>query len=295
MFGPSGAGSSRSSDDLHNEDAFLVSDELGLYAVCDGRGDAPGGEVAAYLATAALEDYVSGILGSDDDADRASDELTRPEFSAKTIEHAIRHALHSIVVATRERPDLAGMATTVTLLLVQRGRAFIGHAGDSRAYLVRGDDLVQLTTDQEWTTEGVGTSRTHGVEIESFSIATRPSDIFILCTDGAETQIANPALLDAMHEYSPRLLASRLVAAAHRACPDEDATAVVVRIRENNEFAWASLRDPRSELSDGRLLSLDVVGRRVQHPHPFDRLFARQGANAESQRKPGPRIRALAE
>ena len=215
MYGPRGAGSSRSSDDLHNEDAFLVADDLGLYAVCDGRGDAPGGEVAAFLAVQALEDFVAGIVEDEGSGEGASDEVLRPDFTPSTVEHAIRYALTRIVEETRERPDLAGMASTVTLLLVQRGRAFIGHTGDSRAYLVRGDDLVQLTTDQEWTTEGVASKVPGQPNVESFSIATRPGDTFVLCTDGAEEQIANRDLLDAMHDYSPRLVASRLVSAAH--------------------------------------------------------------------------------
>ena len=51
MFGPRGAGASRCSDGMYNEDRFLVADELGLYAVCDGNGAEPAGEVAAHLAT----------------------------------------------------------------------------------------------------------------------------------------------------------------------------------------------------------------------------------------------------
>ena len=149
----------------------------------------------------------------------------------------MRYALETILERSSDRPDLEGMATTVTVVLIQRGRAFVGHFGDSRAYLVRGDDLVQLTTDHEWTeTESVrsGASR---CGIDTFSIETRVGDTFILCTDGAEGEVVNGELLEAIHGYSPRLIASRLVAAAQRHRPEEDATVVVVRIRDDFEFA----------------------------------------------------------
>lgn len=292
IFGPRGAGSSRSSDDLHNEDSFLVADDIGLYVVCDGRGDAPGGEVAAYLAVEAISEYLEGRLRIEarPDEEAPASFCLPEEVSCQTIEAAIRSALESIVEAARDRPDLAGMASTVTLLLVQRGRAFVGHVGDSRAHLVRREKLVQLTTDQEWTgSEAEDDARGAG-GIETFSVATRAGDTFILCTDGAEEEIANPDLLEAMDEYSPRLIASRLVAAAHRHRPEEDATVVVVRIREDHEFAHAGASDPSDVDRRGRALSHGAYARGTLPLSPYDRLFdksrvvsaMRSAARAES-------------
>ncbi|MCR9096238.1 MAG: protein phosphatase 2C domain-containing protein [bacterium] len=276
MYGPRGAGSSRSSDDLHNEDAFLVEDEIGLYAVCDGRGDAPGGEVAAYLAIDAVSRYLDGLLRFEGGKSGGRLAATLPaDVSCRTVEAAVRYALETILERTSDRPDLEGMATTVTVVLVQRGRAFVGHFGDSRAYLVRGDDLVQLTTDHEWTeTESVrsGASRSG---IDTFSIETRVGDTFILCTDGAEGEVVIGDLLEAIHGYSPRLIASRLVAAAQRHRPDEDATVVVVRIRDDLEFARIGSTGP---------VGLDGYARaRVHRPYarasrpaaPFENLMDR--------------------
>ena len=69
------------------------------------------------------------------------------EISVDTVEQAMRYALEALVVASDEHPELAGMETTLTLLLIQRGRAFIGHSGDSRAYLIPGDAVYRLTED----------------------------------------------------------------------------------------------------------------------------------------------------
>ncbi len=279
MYGSRGAGSSRSSDDLHNEDAFLVADDIGLYVVCDGRGDTPGGEVAAFIAVDAISNYLEGLLrieAEGEGKDRPASFRLAAEVSCRTIEGAIRFALESIVEAVANRPDLEGMESTATVLLLQRGRAFVGHVGDSRAYLVRREKLVQLTTDHEWTaSESARDARGRG-GIDTFSVETRFGDTFILCTDGAEEEIANADLLDAMDEYSPRLIASRLVAAAHRHRPEEDATVVVVRIREDHEFAYAGAPDPPDRGHRDRAQTHGGAYARATLPlSPYDRLFDR--------------------
>lgn len=280
MFGPRGAGASRSSDDLHNEDSFLVADQFGLYAVCDGHGSAPAGEVAAEVAVDAIESYLAGLLrtrdeASDSDPGDAPGADARPEVSVETIERAMRHALEALVVASGEHPELAGMETTLTLLLIQRGRAFAGHSGDSRAYLVRGGRLVQLTTDQEWTSDGTRSEASDAPTIESFSIETRRGDTFVLCTDGAEAEVSNPDLVDSMDDYSPRLIASRIVAAAHRHDPTVDATVVVVRIHQDFDFAWAREVEPIPLETPLRARIARRSGRPSQSPYVFDRPFAR--------------------
>lgn len=268
-----GAGASRSSDDLHNEDSFLVADDLGLYAVCDGFGGGPAGEVAAYLAVEAIEDFLSRALegrkaAAPDGGDGAADPVDS-EISAETIDAAVRYALECLDDAADLRPDLEGMETTVTLLLIQRGRAFIGHRGDSRAYLVRGDRVVQLTHDQDWTTDHRLDERPEDATVECFSIDTRRGDTFVLCTDGAEREVFDPGLLNTLPDASPRLLASRIVSAAHRRNPEVDATAVVARIEEDHHFDWA--RHTKSEpVEDDRGVAVHGPGRRAQLPHLFD-------------------------
>ena len=306
MFGPRGAGASRGSDDLHNEDRYLVADELGLYVVCDGHGDAPGGEVAAYLASEAIQHFLDGIMwesrglvadsqSADRHRRRAAGE-SFPPFTAATIHQAMRYALAAIEDAAEDRADLVGMGSTVTLLLIQSGRAFIGHTGDSRAYLVRRDDLVQLTLDHEWTREGEAVEEPgSGFEkIDSFSLTTRAGDTFVLCTDGAERSMSNEELIISMHDYSPRLLASRIVAAAHRQDPTVDATAVVVRVRDDQEFAWAAVIEPRRQEGHARVVPPLLMGRRAQRPYDFDQLITRSVQNGGSMRRGTSRSSALA-
>lgn len=243
MDKPQAAGASRASDDLHNEDRYLVEDGLGLYVVCDGLGSAPGGEVAAYLAVEALEHYL-------EDVDE-SQALREGTISIETIDRAIRYALDCMLDAGETRPDLAGMASTITMLVVQRDRGFIGHLGDSRAYLFRRGRCVQLTADQEWTQDTqdaqAASAAPHAPSrerAELFSIELQGGDTIVLCTDGAEREVESLGRESAVADTSPRVLASRLVSAAHRRDPESDATVVVVRIRDEHELAWLELSDP---------------------------------------------------
>lgn len=302
MSGPHGAGASRSSEDLHNEDSFLVADRLGLYAVCDGHGSAPAGEVAAELAVDAIEQYLEDRLQPDGEmgpvepagARDGLDADPRPEVSVETVEAAMRHALEVLGAASEQHPELAGMETTLTLLLVQRGRAFIGHTGDSRAYLARGGRLVQLTTDQEWTSGQPSAPRPDAVPIESFSIETRRFDTFVLCTDGAAAEVTSPDLVDSLSEYSPPLIASRIVAAAHRHDPSVDATVVVVRIEQDFDFAWAREIEPIPPETPLRGRVVRRSGRPAQSPYafqPFDRPFGRGPAADRLERARSARKR----
>lgn len=282
MQDPRGAGASRSSDDLHNEDAYLVDDEIGLYAVCDGRGDAPGGEVAAYLAVEGISRFLGDLLQVDArDRERgpAAASLVAP-VSCRTIESAVQHALQTIVENVAERPDLAGMASTLTLLLIQRGRAFVGHVGDSRAYLVRRDRAVQLTTDHEWTTSEHPTRGAGHPGIDTFSIETRSGDTFVLCTDGAEQAVSDPDWIESMADSSPRLVASRLASAAHRHRPEEDATVVVVRIRDDHAFARVGTNDLRGRDAFERARIHAATGRPQRPSPPFEHLMERSVGSA---------------
>ena len=111
--------------------------------------------------------------------------------------------------------------------------------------------------------------------IDSFSLPTQRGDLYVLCTDGAEKEMERADLPEVLGDYSPRLLASRLVTAARRRVPQDDATVVVVRIREDAEFAWERAYQPPSWSGRAGRLSPRSEGRRSKRPYEFDRPFAR--------------------
>ena len=236
-----GSGATRAGDeDLCNEDSFLVEEGLGLYVVCDGAGIGPAGEVASREAVAALEEFVERA------ETQFGESLSRQLASQHFAGRAIGHAMEAVLRKGRSDPELSGMATTATMLLAHGRRGVIGHVGDSRAYLIRDGRIHQLTVDHEWTEQANGGGGSEANEIDTFSIALRPGDTYLLCTDGAERVVEDPVLVSRAEDLSPRLLASRIVSAAHRENPHQDATVVVVRVRGDSEPAWLWLsEEPR--------------------------------------------------
>ncbi len=170
-----------------NEDDYLVGD--GIFAVADGLGGHEAGEVASRMAVRMLKELVVP-----DGAD-----------PGETLAEALSAINRAIYHESLRDPDCAGMGTTLTVLLISGGRAYIGHVGDSRAYLVRDGKIHRLTTDhsivgelvrmgmltepeakvhpqRNLLTRAIGTQPSVEAEVSYLELAER--DRFLLCTDG---------------------------------------------------------------------------------------------------------------
>ncbi|MDH3222760.1 MAG: protein phosphatase 2C domain-containing protein [Gemmatimonadota bacterium] len=233
-FGASAASRDRGT----NEDAYLVHDGFGLYVVCDGASDGPAGEVAAETAVSAVQAVV-------EEGQRTKGAFLRALSGDDIATRAVRNAVHAVVRAAEHDESLSGMATTVSVLLVHGRLGTVCHVGDSRVYLLRDGLLHQLTSDHELTAAThLETEDTYAeVAPESFSLGLVPGDIFILCTDGAQEAVEDPTILAPAHLLTPAELATRVLQAARIRCPDRDATAVVVRVREETEPGWLWLSE----------------------------------------------------
>jgi protein phosphatase len=243
-----GSGASRGGGDgIHNEDAFLVEDGLGLYVVCDGASESAAGEVAARVARDAV---AASIARSEEDVDVRYGRVAR-----LVVEKAMKEAMRAVSAEEGTNPGLHGLSTTVTMLLAHRRIGIVGHRGDSRAYLFRRDRAHQLTLDHDLT-RAVGDGSPAPGEFDVFAVELEPRDTIVLCTDGAEQVVASPAIVRVAADLSPRLLASRIVSAAGQRDPGADATAVVVRVRGEREPGWLELSRPPSGTSFGHTLEL---------------------------------------
>src|SRR3990170_4632988 len=150
-YGASDVGRVRS----RNEDFYLLDDSTSLYIVADGMGGHAGGDRASRLA---VEHIAREIM-------RPKDEITAPptergEITAgKAAQDALVRALKvandTIFDESHADENYKGMGTTATAILVRENEATIAHVGDSRAYLVRGDRIMQITEDHSWVNEQV--------------------------------------------------------------------------------------------------------------------------------------------
>src|SRR6266700_3026725 len=111
---------------VKNEDCVLADDTNGIFLLADGMGGGPGGEVASYLAANTAYVTLKKILP---DYGAQLEEL--PRLLANVLA-----AVHSVVFKrTLAEPALAGMGTTLDMVVLREGKIFICHVGDSRVYL----------------------------------------------------------------------------------------------------------------------------------------------------------------
>ena len=129
----------------HNEDAFAIHQEKGLFIMCDGMGGHASGEVASQLAVDEIARFFIELCrDSTFDWPYELDE-NRP-FNARALER-ILYANDRIFVESMKNKELEGMGTTVCAMATAGSQMAIAHVGDSRVYRYRDNTLTQLTED----------------------------------------------------------------------------------------------------------------------------------------------------
>jgi PPM family protein phosphatase len=231
-----GAASDRGRIREGNEDSFVASGSLA--AVADGMGGAQAGEVAS--ATAADE-----LRGLQDGGPWRTDRL-----AGDALKQAVLEANRRIREMAAGDKSLEGMGTTVTALLEDDDVVHLAHVGDSRAYLLRGGELSQLTEDhtlvQELVKQGklrpeeakrhpqgsiitraLGADADVQVDTATFKIV--PGDRLLLCTDGL-TAVVDPATIRnvLLRTRDPQQASERLVAMANEQGGPDNVTVVVL-------------------------------------------------------------------
>ena len=134
-------------EDYHRVWQFpLVNGVLTLLAVADGMGGAAAGEVASKTAMEVLDESFSRYVA-------ALNEGHPIVGIDKLVDKAIRLANRRVYAAAVRNQGRRGMGTTLTMVAIENKTAYLGHVGDSRAYMVRGRKIYQLTKDHSWVEE----------------------------------------------------------------------------------------------------------------------------------------------
>ena len=133
----------------NNEDALLWDAPGGLFVVADGMGGHQAGEVASRMAVETVQSFL--------EASRGDHDLTWPfgfdpaiSMNANRLVTAVRLANRKVFQAGEDKPDLAGMGTTIVVALVDGETLTFCGVGDSRIYLLSGSVLQQITHDDSW-------------------------------------------------------------------------------------------------------------------------------------------------
>jgi serine/threonine protein phosphatase PrpC len=228
-----------------NQDNALVvispdRPDFALAIVADGMGGHRSGEEASAEAVRAIHEHL--VERGSPREDEVEDRLCE----------AIRAANASIHHIGTTSPEMEGMGCTVVVALVIGDQFWVASVGDSRAYLIRRGELVQLTQDHTWVNarvqEGVLTQEqadTHmlrhvldralgpepEVEVDCWPAAPlEAGDILVLCTDGLHGVLADDAIFEgAMAAKSAQQVAEELVARALAAPAEDNVTVAVIK------------------------------------------------------------------
>jgi len=220
-----------------NEDSYFARSPL--FVVADGMGGAQAGEVASRVAVEAFE----RDLG--DPGQSSAEQL----LAERVLEANAR--IHEMSQASQER---AGMGTTITAAYVGEHDVAVAHVGDSRAYRLRGDDFQRLTEDhslvEEMRRRGQLTAqeadehpqrsiitRALGpeadVKVDTYSWRGAADDVYLLCSDGLTSMVAESRVADIMRGAGDLGDAGRrLIAAANDAGGRDNITVVLFRLEE---------------------------------------------------------------
>jgi PPM family protein phosphatase len=257
VFGLSDIGHVRA----NNEDSFVVCDlttgernpflrkhSLGrqglLLLVADGMGGETCGEVASNLCAEAIPERLIESLSLPDDSSLAN--------LSRHLRDAVEFA-NCIVFEKAQLEDLCrGMGTTVTAATVLGDNLVVAQVGDSRAYLVRNDHMLQLTRDQTFLnyladrgaplppepekdrrrsilTQAVGTSKTLDVKLSRARL--RAEDTVLLCSDGLYSMVKSAEMLEILKNgNTPQSKCKALIDAANASGGADNVTVIVAQV-----------------------------------------------------------------
>jgi len=237
-----------------NEDRFLIAPLFAagpgataghLFAVADGVGGARGGEVASALTMETIEGSVPALRKL------CQERTPRPARVFDALRTLFHRADERLLEEIERRPGLRGMATTLTVGVNIGRTLFVGHAGDSRCYVLRAGALRRITIDQTVAVElarsglvepehvadhpfrnvlsnyiGIGPK----LDVEVHEVDLSLGDSVLLCSDGLTGMVQSHAIAAILGEAeTPEQACRDLVASANEAGGEDNVTVIVAR------------------------------------------------------------------
>jgi protein phosphatase len=222
----------------NNEDRYVVDPKHNVFLVADGMGGQDRGEQASGMAA----EIIPRVL---------QDRLAAQESPTEAVRKALAEANQAIVVAGRDQPAGRRMGTTAVLAVQQAGQIYVAGLGDSRAYLVRGDRVDQLTVDHSVAQALVAnhvlsaeqarhspwqhvlhkflgcTEMVDGAEVRPFT--PQAGDRLVLASDGLTNHVKDEDLSAGARQFpNPQAWADHLVELALQRGSRDNVTCVVV-------------------------------------------------------------------
>ncbi|MDI6891659.1 MAG: Stp1/IreP family PP2C-type Ser/Thr phosphatase [Actinomycetota bacterium] len=252
-----------------NEDGYLAKGEI--FAVADGMGGHLAGEIASASALSALSKYLKKLPGD-----------ANPQA---LLMEAVQRANEIVFQKALQGPEQVGMGTTLTVALFAKKEVYIGHIGDSRAYLLREGKLTRLTDDHTLVTKMVKEGKLEeeeaqlhprrnvltralgtepNVKADFLSIKIAAADKILLCTDGLTAMLDDGEIERLLgSDKHPQTICDELAKAANERGGVDNITAVLIEAGSARESELAEKRGVGKALRWGpakkSLLALTLV------------------------------------
>lgn len=231
----------------NNEDACFVLLPDKVYVVADGVGGGNSGEIASRTAVNMVADYV---------VKHPISLMTNKYAIVNYLQSAVDEANTKIFNMARDYAENTGMATTLVVTYVADKRAYITNVGDSRVYLYRNGQLVQLTEDHTYLntlvkagvmtkeeaesderknviTKALGAEGT--CEPDFFQVDIELGDVFIICTDGLYNEVSADEMVEMIEKKeSMSDLVTDLIARANKNGGRDNITVVCIKVTEED-------------------------------------------------------------
>jgi protein phosphatase len=226
---------------LHKNQQSL-SQPMGIYVVADGMGGHARGEVASGTITNLIAENFSTLLTTP----------ATPDTGQRWLEDAISNANRALY--DTRRSSGSDMGSTLVMAVLVGNTACVGHVGDSRAYLINGQEITRLTADHSLVERLVATgqitpaeARHHPqsnviyrvmgdkprVESDPSRHLLRPGDRLLLCSDGLSGMVEDTLIHQiVINAVSPQDACDKLVEAANQAGGDDNISVIVIEIVE---------------------------------------------------------------
>jgi protein phosphatase len=236
----------------NNEDSVLVNAARGIVALADGMGGYNAGEVASSMATSMMGQWLENSIVKREAGGTLAAALSSTHAA---LDSGIAETNRAIFLAAQSQAQYAGMGTTLVIGIFQGDTLTVAHIGDSRAYRLRDNELIQITRDHSWleekiasglltreqaqlsrnknlVTRAVGIDAQVTAEIHDFKVMT--GDVYLFCSDGLTDMVSDKEIGMTLNALSANLnlCALQLIQLANDNGGRDNVSVILVKVKK---------------------------------------------------------------
>lgn len=232
---------------FNNEDACFVMLHDKVFVVADGVGGGNSGEIASRTAVSQAANYIL-----DHPIEQCSNDVELKDY----LEDCVTTINTKVYKKSKAHIENEGMATTLVMAYVNKGYVYIINVGDSRAYIYRGKNLVQITEDHTYVntlikagaispeealnhesknmiTRAIGADE--NIDADFFKIAIEPNDVILICTDGLYGELSPNIIGKVLDQgISMSETCGKLISLANQSGGNDNITVICLKVTEED-------------------------------------------------------------